>query len=66
MVFGIKGDAMKTTREKRTETISLRVSSRVKAVIEELAMREHRTVSQQVHKWVIEALAAAKKQKSNK
>jgi len=43
-------------REKRTETIALRVEPALKEAIAELADREHRTISQQVHKWIVEAL----------
>lgn len=53
-------------REKRTETIALRVGPQIKAEIQTIAEREHRTVSQQVHKWVLEGLGEARKQEERK
>ncbi len=53
-------------REKRTETIALRVGPQVKAEIQTIAEREHRTVSQQVYKWVLEGLEAVRKHDERK
>ena len=47
-------------RAKRSELIGVRVEPAVKAEVEALAAREHRTISQQVHKILVDALAALK------
>lgn len=46
-------------KPKKTEVVALRLEPALKKAIDEIAEREHRTTSQQVRKFVLEALSRA-------